>query len=39
VSKEGDAFTVNIEVARMSELVKGMLEGELRQTLGVYYVA
>ena len=28
VSKEGDDFTVDMEVARMSELVKGMLEGE-----------
>ena len=26
VSKEGDTFPVDIEVARMSELVKGMLE-------------
>jgi hypothetical protein len=28
VSKEGDDFPVDMEVARMSELVKGMLEGE-----------
>ena len=28
VSKEGDSFPVDIEVARMSELVKGMLEDE-----------
>ena len=28
VSKEGDDFPVDIEVARMSELVKGMLDGE-----------
>lgn len=27
VSKEGDDFPVDIDVARMSELVKGMLEG------------
>jgi len=27
VSKEGDDFPVDIKVARMSELVKGMLEG------------
>ena len=27
-SKEGDDFPVDIEVARMSELVKGMIEGE-----------
>ena len=29
VSKEGDDFPVDIDVARMSELVKGMLEGSL----------
>lgn len=28
ISKEGDDFEVQIEVARMSELVKGMLEGK-----------
>ena len=31
VSKEGDDFPVDIEVARMSELVKGMLDGESRK--------
>jgi hypothetical protein len=29
VSKEGETFTVDIDVARMSELVRGMLEGML----------
>jgi len=29
ISKEGDDFPVDIEVAKMSELVKGMLEGEI----------
>ena len=31
VSKEGEFFTVETEVARMSELVRGMLDGEKRQ--------
>ena len=30
VSKEGENFTVETEVARMSELVRAMLDGEMK---------
>ena len=29
ISKEGDDFAVDMEVAKMSELVKGMLDGKI----------
>ena len=38
VSKEGEFFTVETEVARMSELVRGMLDGKKRERHAVYDV-
>ena len=35
ISKDGDSFTVPLAVAKMSELVKGMMEGENINTFGV----